>query len=1721
MLEMKNNVIVACLLALCAAQAFAANTHTVTFRKMDGTVFQTIQVAHGANATSLKPAVPAESGMTDNGWDCVEKLANVTNDVTCWALYEASTAKSPSTSIASQSVVDRETPYSLDEYFQIYNNLAWSDEFSGNSLSVASSSWFSNGKNWLYDTEQRNSELQKYTTTGGNHIVSDGTLKLRAKRESSGGKSFTSGSIRSQGTVAFRYGRCEIRAKLTKQKGTWPAFWLMGTSGNWPNCGELDVFEQINGSDWIGGNMHIPDGAGATFSNSGLASTEDGTHWGDAFHRIGVIMTEFECVWYVDDHIFKRMDVRNKTRYPMTDGKSWYILLNLAFGGGWPGQTSADDASIAGFQSEDFEIDYCRIFTNTTAGNTVSRGLEPEVARLSGPVKATVWRGWQMKYGKAGANYFQNHLIGEVGKHIKTAMREYFTRDGADIVTFLTRPDENTGSTNLANPFDVPGVSTLSLSPEAGGNYNATEGDRREKLLTTVMFDRNRFSPSDSAIGSMALSSDAGFTNCCAVVAELVEKDSGAKVKVVSVNLSQTNGTDYATLFDKLNQFKNERTILLFQSMDSAYHTPLKNQASSKLDKAYKYLGEYKVWPTYQFSYATTNCVSATATNPAPLSVPKSNGQASGVHTNQAYCATVRFEAEPQIEYGQLDMSAFSKKMDVTFSGYSGTTLTDFPVLVKLSTAISGFSYGDFQKTNGGDLRFADATGKLLPHEIDTWNSNGVSTVWVKVPSLTKDTAITACWGCAEPPEVAAKDVWDDDYVGVWHLGEAALPLVESSKTSTDFTTSKGSGIGFAAQGIVGGSVDFGASGNSRALLANDHAALDGFTKCTFEAWTYIDASLRGYKGGAQTNDLNKGLLAKRNSYSSECSYYLFDTGSATQFYVCQDGTSPASASSKVAAPSDAWTHQVYTFDGTSSSSNVEGWKNGVSAGKTTQAKTSIYAGSANLCLGNFQSGDARNFPGKIDEVRISKVARSAAWIKATHDTIADDAFATYAVEGAEPVEPDRILYVDVAAGATNTLDSALVTSYITNIVKQGSGTLVASAIPDYEGTFTLEVGVFSVGVKNGAGKHGYANSIYVGPGASLEFTGSEGGIFNAKNVVLEGAAAAGATGKFISNGGWYTIGSSMSFTLKSDAEFAACRNQRLMISSSTFDLGGKTLTVKNSGANQAQFDNCTFRNGGHVVVGSYMTFMTESGSVTFEQPSSGSPSVTLAANATFNAKNAVSALGWTLYATNNNTTVCGNKTRRPNDVNNSLWNGRLVLGGSSNIATHQGSAGGVTNTVFNVKGEVAGTGTLTVGPGWLNLHNAQNTYSGAVTVRGQSTTAGVIPPGGGGIGLWNGAKCFPNASSITFTNTARLAFMDATACTVPNVKFIAIEGEPQSVSGGVHTARSTMAGFVKEGAGTLYFDAAVDVTGLGDVKSGTLKVANRINLDNPADQAEALASTTAFSNLQFAAGTKLDLCDAPLFQLGSLSGSPSVTTVGVVGVSGKWTLTNPDQVMNVYGEGIELFGGNVSGGLAFLQGATFDLADEAAFTAAATAAGDRGILVAYARWVVIDEFAGIPAPMPQPSANISPRWQMYVDPSNVRELRLRLAPTSGYAAWIAGKGITGSDAAADKVTNGIANGVRYAFDIDPVTSDVGTPIIQVVRDAAGNPAVQARELAEGRDDVTFGILATPDLTDWSNATLVPMTKFATDGLWRPTASESAGYVFPAKMFFKYSIEIQ
>ena len=101
------------------------------------------------------------------------------------------------------------------------------------------------------------------------------------------------------------------------------------------------------------------------------------------------------------------------------------------------------------------------------------------------------------------------------------------------------------------------------------------------------------------------------------------------------------------------------------------------------------------------------------------------------------------------------DPASFPFRMDLTLSGYTGSsTLTDFPVLVSLSSSITGFSYNGFLDSDGdgvrtgGDLRFFATSGQELAYEIVDWNTSGNSDIWVKVPSISgTNTVITAAWG--------------------------------------------------------------------------------------------------------------------------------------------------------------------------------------------------------------------------------------------------------------------------------------------------------------------------------------------------------------------------------------------------------------------------------------------------------------------------------------------------------------------------------------------------------------------------------------------------------------------------------------------------------------------------------------------------------------------------------------------------------------------------------------------------------------------------------------------------------------------------------------------------------------------------------------------------------------------------------------------------------------
>lgn len=345
-----------------------------------------------------------------------------------------------------------------------------------------------------------------------------------------------------------------------------------------------------------------------------------------------------------------------------------------------------------------------------------------------------------------------------------------------------------------------------------------------------------------------------------------------------------------------------------------------------------------------------------------------------------------------------VDWSQYAQSYKIVFSGYvESETLTNFPALVRLS-ASRGFDYAECA-SDGGDLRFSDAAGNLIPHEIDTWDPVGESLVWVKVPLLEKDTAIVAHCGCdGTPVAVTASEVWSNGYVGVWHLGKAnSLTQADSTSNRIDFVCENydTGRVDLSARGFIGGAVGFNKGGDNKgALTASDPSnALTGFMDATFEMWlhpTNISTSVNG------------AILSKRNN--SKASYYLYQekaTG-AERMLFSTTGATVYHGTATTAIPLDDWTHLAVVRTGATGGyvqyyNGEDPWTHTPAANTPAGALYADPESPINLVLGNDKNrSTATAFPGLIDELRISSVARSAGWVKATHDCMADADFATF-----------------------------------------------------------------------------------------------------------------------------------------------------------------------------------------------------------------------------------------------------------------------------------------------------------------------------------------------------------------------------------------------------------------------------------------------------------------------------------------------------------------------------------------------------------------------------------------------------------------------------------------------------------------------------------------------------------------------------------------------------
>lgn len=283
------------------------------------------RVAKCGRATAGAAALLAALGLGA----CTVSTAPLTHEVAPIVAPAVTTATTPIAAAPKTAGLARLAPPSG-------YTLVWADEFDRDGLPDAS--------RWQHDTHRNrdgwhNNERQYYS--GGrldNATVRQGRLLLSARRESLrdapdwGGQAYTSARLITRGKAEWTYGFFQVRAKMPCGKGTWPAIWMLGTGGRWPDDGEIDILEHMgkhpdrissavhtaagSGGDCVGGTARLPSACGE-FHDYQLHWTPQGLSFG-----VDGVMH-----WH-----YARPD-------PSQVGKAWpfdqphFMILNLAIGG--------------------------------------------------------------------------------------------------------------------------------------------------------------------------------------------------------------------------------------------------------------------------------------------------------------------------------------------------------------------------------------------------------------------------------------------------------------------------------------------------------------------------------------------------------------------------------------------------------------------------------------------------------------------------------------------------------------------------------------------------------------------------------------------------------------------------------------------------------------------------------------------------------------------------------------------------------------------------------------------------------------------------------------------------------------------------------------------------------------------------------------------------------------------------------------------------------------------------------------------------------------------------------------------------------------------------------------------------------------------------------------------------------------------------------------------
>ena len=312
-----------------------------------------------------------------------------------------------------------------------------------------------------------------------------------------------------------------------------------------------------------------------------------------------------------------------------------------------------------------------------------------------------------------------------------------------------------------------------------------------------------------------------------------------------------------------------------------------------------------------------------------------------------------------------LDTAAFAKKSTILLGGAKGdAAVADVPVAVRISPSLKGFTY-DHCAANGADIRFADAAGNLIPHDIEIWDRAGESLIWVKVPSIpTTGTMVTMYYQAADVgalPAVSGADVWSN-YRGVWHLDDTGSSIAEASGQVAAGTIPQPDVTKLGESGVLGTSV----------LISNSDSKSDNKGGVKLPSVDHGDTFTASVWLKHRLADYNYDHVLYRKAARSDADGWGIEMdwdGSSFRVTGAKGGDADVVTINRNGALDD-WVHFAFVFKGTSFSLFRNGRK--IGTGTVTPATDN----GKNIVLGNDTdigvSGADIAWHGWMDEFRLS-----------------------------------------------------------------------------------------------------------------------------------------------------------------------------------------------------------------------------------------------------------------------------------------------------------------------------------------------------------------------------------------------------------------------------------------------------------------------------------------------------------------------------------------------------------------------------------------------------------------------------------------------------------------------------------------------------------------------------------------------------------------------------